>query len=137
MAREKEKNIISDTNNDGYTPLRFAVEKKNFEAVKCLSQRYKDHGITPDEWSLLHLAYHTTHRTAFLSALIENGWNINELDGEGRTLLIIAAEKDDGVVMKFLLKNGANKEAKDNRGYTPLLVAVSCDNLEAVKVYLS
>lgn len=52
-----------------------------------------------------------------IEELVAAGGDINSQDGEGRTVLMIAAEKGEHEWVKFLLKKGAKKEVADKRGY--------------------
>ncbi|MDQ7823922.1 MAG: ankyrin repeat domain-containing protein [Candidatus Eremiobacteraeota bacterium] len=62
---------------------------------------------------------------AIVNSYIQNGWNVNEQDTTGGTLLHHVAMRGDMETAKLLIKNGANINAKGSSEITPLYMAVS------------
>jgi len=69
--------------------------------------------------------------------LIQEGADVNAKDREGKTALIIAAEKNLPEVVKLLVAAGADINAKDKQKRTALVVAVEAGNVEVVKLLLA
>lgn len=62
--------------------------------------------------------------------LIEHGANIEAIDNEGKTPLILSSFNGKMEVTKYLVEKGANLEAKKNNGWTPLISSSFNGNLE-------
>lgn len=62
---------------------------------------------------------------------------VNDLDGDGRTPLFMAIERDDRNFTEWLLASGAKAQLSDKRGLTPLHLAAAQDNLEIVKLLMA
>lgn len=60
--------------------------------------------------------------------------SVNMTDENGNSLLHIAAEKNDHIIIRFLLSMNANIEAKNNFGQTPLLFAINAKAGEAARI---
>jgi len=52
----------------------------------------------------------------------------------GKTLLILAADKHYYDIMYALIDAGADVNAKDSYGVTPLMVAIDWENDEIIKI---
>ncbi|PON27151.1 hypothetical protein TGAM01_v204100 [Trichoderma gamsii] len=108
-------------------PLPFAAERGYKGAVELLIER----GIRIDQTSdvdgtgptALVLAITSGHEK-IASLLIEHGANVEAVDGNGRTPLLLAAKSDESLrLSQLLLYEGANIDATDNNGRTPLMAA--------------
>ena len=51
--------------------------------------------------------------------------DVNAVDAEGRTALLIATAQQDGAMVQRLLDSGANPDVADRTGVTPLLLAIA------------
>lgn len=65
---------------------------------------------------------------------IKRGMNINAVDGEGRTSLILAALHGHVSICQFLLESGADPQRRDKHGNDALSVAQNANNADVVAV---
>jgi len=70
-----------------------------------------------------------------INFLLENGADINKLDGYGNSLLFSAIKNNNIKLIKFLLKKNANINFQ-NKYTTPLMLAIKMKNIELVKILL-
>ncbi len=69
----------------------------------------------------------TSHRTNCVSALLDAGAKVDEVDGDGITSLSWAAISNRLNIAHLLISRGANVNHVDKKGMTPLLYAASID----------
>lgn len=65
--------------------------------------------------------------------LVENGANINQVDKDGKTPLIIAIDKRINEIVIYLIDKGANIDQEDNDGNTALFHSVMTGNYDITK----
>ena len=73
------------------------------------------------------LALATSHRTNCVSALLDAGAKVDEVDGDGITSLSWACISNRLDTAHLLISRGADVNHVDNKGMTPLLYAASID----------
>jgi ankyrin repeat protein len=73
------------------------------------------------------LALPTSHRTGCVSALLDAGARVDEVDGDGITSLSWAAISNRVDMARLLIERGADVNHVDRKGMTPLLYAASID----------
>ena len=139
FAYETLKNP-NELDKEGLTPLFRAMRSKNFPLIFALLTHDNidpnfpaKSGATPliyaaesDESELVTLLLH-----GIKNPVLEKGKktfkfaaaNINLPDKDGKTALMIAAEKGNHDIVKTLLRNGANVFLKDKKGETALSLA--------------
>lgn len=71
-----------------------------------------------------------------LQSFLANGVNVDQMEDEGYTPLIYAAQEGQNNVVEFLLNNGANVNATNLYGWTPLMAAVAGGHVDTVKLLL-
>ncbi len=72
-----------------------------------------------------------------VSRALQNGFDVNRQNAEGRTLLMMAAFNGHTMVARMLLQAGAKVDMQDkNDGSTALMFAASGPSLETVKLLL-
>lgn len=125
------KEILNLCDNDGSTPLLYAVASNNEAIAKTLIDAGADVTIASKSGaSPLYLAAYHGYSEA-VKLLLQHGANINDQRyKEGSSPLHAAAEKENMGIIKILLDVGANKEIRDKKGKTPLFVAVESGRLQ-------
>ena len=78
----------------------------------------------------------TSTNARFEKLLSNRGNHVNALNGEGNSLLYVAASKNQIDKINFLLDNGADVNIRNERGATPLNVACDKNALEVVQLLL-
>ncbi len=111
---------VNARNQDGITPLDFAIAKGDVEFIKLLIDKGGDvnarnqDGITPLHWAI------AKGDVEIVRVLLASGADINVTDAEGITPLHWVAYKGYEVIVKALVIAGANIKATDNNGSTVL-----------------
>src|SRR5690606_18984078 len=109
------------------TLLWFAMQEKNFEAIRFLVQ----HGANPDEQGVdglgTALPFALQNKDLrYLTAMLDGGLPINLRKEYGASLLQRAAGAEGATLdhVKLLVERGADLETKDNLGVTALITAM-------------
>jgi hypothetical protein len=68
---------------------------------------------------------------------LDGGGDLEALNGDGRTMLGVAASWARTDVIPLLLERGAQLEVRDKRGHTPLRMAVESSSVDGVKLLLA
>ncbi len=79
----------------------------------------------------------TRNNTKKITEAINNGADIDAIDGSGETALFQAARMNNVRASKLLLSAGANAYIINNRGDTALDIARSWYNKDVVKVFVN
>jgi len=117
---------VNARDNDGYTPLDWAIMNKLTETADLLR---KHGGKTSEELFALFKAAEDGNIEAAKQA-IANGIDVNAEDDDGRTPLHRAAWRGHKEVVELLIANGADVNAKDGMGATPLHLAATKEIVE-------
>lgn len=125
---------VNAVDKSGRTPLMFAAQADLAESVKMLLEagakayiNAKDErGETALIYAFNSFYYSTNHLVAhpslaIVKALIAAGANVNDVNGSGRTPLMLAAQRNSLDAVKILLAAGASIKTKDNKGRTVLM----------------
>ncbi|KAJ4135293.1 hypothetical protein NW768_004915 [Fusarium equiseti] len=86
--------------------------------------------------ALSKAVYHGKDETVEL-LLASADIDVDAVDFEGRTALMVAAERRNVAMVKRLLEHGADRERQDKKGRTALHIAVNESCLEGVKLLAS
>lgn len=137
----------------GRTTLMFAAQADLLDSVEMLLAAGAKASIdAKDKWgdtALIHafnLIYDSTRKSAshpsstIIKALIAAGANINDVNVNGRTTLMLAAETNSLETIKILLEAGASINAKDKKGQTVLMydeLWYHFPDLEIIKALIS
>ncbi len=127
---KKTSELVSSTSNidvkdiDGKTPLHYAAEIGYLEIVKLLVASGADINIQ-NRWGStpLHLAVHFIKEdiVRFLTEI--ETINVNIRDKKGWTPIMLAAQKGNTVLTRFIRQCNADITFKNNSGYTLLHAA--------------
>ncbi len=122
--------FIDQSDNNGETPLFFAIRANNVIAVRRLLERgadptkRNDNGLTP-----FQVAATQGKDFKILDLLLATGKvDINDGGQSGYTLLHWAMATSNVTAAHFLLSKGAKPNVADQNGTTPLHVAAYCAN---------
>ncbi|XP_022243336.1 transient receptor potential cation channel subfamily A member 1-like [Limulus polyphemus] len=111
--------LISTQQHDLSTPVHLACAQGAIEIVKLMFNAQPEEKSvclnTSDAQQMtpLHCAAMFDH-DALVEYLVNEGANINAVDKEGRTVLLLAAARSAWKVMKVLLQSGAEMGTQDN-----------------------
>jgi ankyrin repeat protein len=134
---DKDPGLLYAKDEQGKTPLHWAVGRGQPEAMKVLLDIYKvDVNVRNDnQGTPLHVAASQAQPEA-ARILIAHGATVDARTKNGSTPLHFAAYKGrkPGHIetAKILIENGADVNAQTNGGLTPLSMAVSRGNTEII-----
>ena len=115
---------IEASDDEGHTPINRAVQCRNIESVQELFKAGADlFTVDEDGNTLLHLAFRSAPITQFL---IEQKADVNAVDNEGRTPLMIAVVRRTLPSAMLLWQNGADLYLKDKDGYSAYEMCMRC-----------
>jgi ankyrin repeat protein len=141
---ETEKFDINGVDNDGDTPLHYAIMGYNSaKNAPHLIQLGADPNIAnKTKVTPLHLATKNAKTTDVIDAILETGQcNINGVDDDGRTPLRYAIERPDPVNTinaRRLIKMGADPGIADKNGVTPLhMAARNAESMDLIELLLN
>ena len=129
----KNKKILNGKNNDGETPLIYAVFEDKFDICKVLinAKADLDKQSRFGETALIIAA--SINDIPVLQKLIEANANLNIQKYDGDTALILAAQYNNLDIVKELIKAKAKLDIQDEDGDTALIRAVHYNNFDIVK----
>jgi ankyrin repeat protein len=118
---------IEASDDEGHTPINRAVKCQNIESVQELFLADANlFTVDEDGNTLLHLAFRSEPITRFL---IEQKADVNAVNNEGRTPLMIAVVRGTLPSAMLLWRNGADLYLKDNDGVSAYEMCIrSIDN---------
>lgn len=124
-------------NIKGETPAHFALIEKKYggalraEARAEVLKELKNIDIAREDWKTpLMLLPEVRAIDEILPMLIERGVDINHVDNEGMTLMMLCTDKD---LIKELIRAGADVNIVDNEGNTALYYALKCGSIETAR----
>lgn len=123
---------------NGVTPLVLAIHRRDNSHIEYLLNRGADpemicRGMKP----LRHAVCHRLPKAAELLCQYKPDLDLEECDGEGRTVLALAAEEGDRDMIDALAELGASVEAPSKHSRTPLMLAAGNGHVSAVKTLIS
>ncbi|XP_075684342.1 transient receptor potential cation channel subfamily A member 1 isoform X2 [Rhinoderma darwinii] len=138
LQREDIKNLVSDEDTDGCTPLHYACRHGVPNSVNnLLGLNVSLYSKSKNKRSALHFAafygrYNTCER---LLRFVPDATLLNDADEKGKTPLHLAAENGHDKIVFLLLKKGALL-LSDYRGWTALHCAAFGGYTRTIKVLL-
>jgi ankyrin repeat protein len=128
---------IDDVDDQGRTPLFWAVSRGDNESVELLLKYGANTDIESSNGTALHAAARSGNVVNLELLLSHGAGGVNTCDSKGLTLLCLAASFNDGnSCVQSLLSHGVDVNAKGRYGVTALLYAAQNDMLDNVKVLL-
>ncbi len=105
--REEITNFDLETvNDDGDTPLHYAVKNEDFELLEILLSYVPDIDVENEEGdTALHLAVRTSD-IDLVQMLIDYGANVEVKDSKKRTPAILAGQLKEDVIYRLLKASG-------------------------------
>lgn len=114
--------------NMALTPLTIATRENQNAMVQFLLQQggaspsANANALSPNADNLLTAA--RAGNLELVRQLLENGYDVNGRDNQGKTALHAAARSGSLELVKLLVERGADVNIKDNRGMTPVTEAM-------------
>jgi uncharacterized protein len=106
---------VNATSAGGFTPLVFAVTKKDLQSVKSLLAAHADPNYAlPSGAKVLTVAANYGNTPA-VATLLETGADVKTVDRGGQTALHIAAQSGNMEMVKMLLAKGADVNARTGK----------------------
>lgn len=123
-----------EADGTGKGPVIYAAAKGFTSIVQVLFDAGLDPNITYDH-SLTALMWAAGHSNDVpppeglkaVELVVKSGAKLDAADDRGRTALMIAAERNHPLIVKFLLEKGADKSARDKAGKSALDLAAAQD----------
>ena len=106
----------------GRTPLVRAWKRKNYAVARVLLEAGADPEARWFGWPLIVSS--DSYQTCLL---LQHGADVNAVNEQGFTALMMAAEVGDPALAELLLESGANPDLQDAQGRTALMFALSGD----------
>ncbi|CAL1528394.1 unnamed protein product [Lymnaea stagnalis] len=129
---------IKEKDNVDKTALMYAFEQKQDDVIDLLIE-HGDDGNEKDKNGMNALMQEIQNgRIHNVSTLIiKNGADVNAEDLQGRTPLVIAAQKGFKNAAEILLKNGADINKKDKKKRTALMYAIQNNHVDIVELLIA
>ncbi len=131
---------INKTDNSGMTALMIAVGHGHTEAVQCLLQNPYIEINKKDKTGLVAFMYVVgakQNSCPILQIFLRHGVDINQVDDEGITVLMLAIMVNKMDLFECLVYNRKIAiDQADKKGITPLMWAVRYNNCPMIKILL-
>ncbi|KAI9040728.1 uncharacterized protein KD926_007809 [Aspergillus affinis] len=129
---------IEARDEDGWVPLYGAAIEGKADIVKLLLERGADpNAQRPDGWTPLLAALRHNFQ-GVIDLLIDcSDINVNPVNDEGCTPLMMASEYSSVDVVRSLLEKNADLNKRDMDGWTPLLTALRYSSEEVITTILA
>ncbi|WP_310732692.1 ankyrin repeat domain-containing protein [Wolbachia pipientis] len=129
---------MDDSNNNGYTPLHIAAQKRLDNIVQLLLKHGANVDATTKEgYTPLHVAAQKAHNKRVVQLLLDGGAGVNVKDNKDYTPLHDAAQSGSKDVVQLLLGHGADINAQDENYVTPLLLALEYSYAEVFDLLIA
>ncbi|KAF5270594.1 hypothetical protein FQR65_LT05492 [Abscondita terminalis] len=127
---------INFPNQDGVTPIHYAIMKENRNAFDNLLKNQADvdmkniNGVAP-----LHTA--AEKDVYYIRGLLDHGANINIRNGYNNTPLHLAVQERKPDIVQELLVRGSDRTAQNNKGDTPLHTVIRFNYIDIAELFLT
>ncbi len=119
----------------GLTPLVMAAYRQEYGVFNKLLDLGANVDITT-KWGTATHRLLSNKKYDMASALLNDQADIESLNEEGKTLLLVASASTHLPLVRLLLEKGANVNAQDENGATPLYTAIHRGNQEMATLLL-
>ncbi|CRG83432.1 Ankyrin-1 [Talaromyces islandicus] len=121
---------FNQVDEDGKTPLYYAVERRHKEVIKYFVNENVDLDVTELQsgWTALHLAVFSDQDDV-VNILVSKGAACDVQDNRKRTPLFLAAYHGRETMVTLLLSKKPNVHVVDEKGWTPLIAAYDHDGI--------
>uniref|UniRef100_R7VZL3 Uncharacterized protein n=1 Tax=Aegilops tauschii TaxID=37682 RepID=R7VZL3_AEGTA len=134
------RGINVDLDSAQGTPLHAAAISKHHDIIKILLEHHADPnkvyglGYTPLSWAIRAIRPMPREPLECVKLLVKAGADLNFIDFDGGSYVMLAVKFDSPGIMKFLLDAGANPNIPDECGRTPIEVAASKGSRDMVEM---
>lgn len=125
------------TDENGQTPLSWAVDSERIDAIQILMYGRKSSGTqsldqhqVPIPWAI------EKGNRDMVSLLVRFEDQISWRSNDGWTPLLLAVQNEDEVIVKLLIDAGAELDSRDIQGWTPLSLGAASGHERNVKLVL-
>ncbi|XP_046381686.2 serine/threonine-protein phosphatase 6 regulatory ankyrin repeat subunit B-like [Haliotis rufescens] len=138
IIRTLTENDVNEENICGKTPLSYSAEKGHKQIFESFLDKGGDISVVDkDKNTLLHLASHGGNLPLVEDILAFHVVNINAVNSDSRTPLLMAAYSRHTDICQHLISAGADVDIRDNDGNDVVLVAAKTGNRELADHQLS
>lgn len=109
---EKLQPDLNAADNNGQTPLGFAIKENNSELVQNLLA----HGANVNDEKQKYLLMLNSNQSKITSILLQSGADVEKLRPDNGTLLMSAVENLNVPLVKHIIEKGTNIQTRDNDG---------------------
>lgn len=128
---------VNARDDDGWTPLMFAAEHSDVEAVTALLEAGANvNARSAFGWTALMSAALYNTDPHVIARLVEAGASVNVMAEDGSTPLILATYNDSPAAVGLVLAAGADVDVEDIRSWTALMYAAGWADIEAISALL-
>jgi len=122
---------------DGYTPLRVAVERDQVDFAIWLTEKHKAKIDCVDDLGETILTYAVRiNRPSLIDFLLDNGAIVDMVDDRNLSPSMVAARADNSDIIRLLVTRGAPVDATNSDGKTALHFAASSGSAAAAETLL-
>jgi hypothetical protein len=112
----------------------YSDEQKAQNRLKQYQPKDPEKQTVKPKMDIVDAAYE--NKTDLIKQMVQSGVNIESVNDDGTTVLMVSAYKGNVDLVKFLLDSGASIETRDNRGSTPLMWASMGGDVDVVELLL-
>ena len=116
-------------------PVVQTVVTGNLEMAQFFRELGEDYTVVSDGKNMIHLAV-MNFQTEMIPFLVESGAEINAVDDQNLTPLLIAIKNDEPEQISVLIANGAEIEKRNSEGQTPIFFAIENFSDSAVQTLI-
>lgn len=136
LMRDRRRGFEEKIERPKYSSLGEALKAQDVPEFEKMLKKANYDKTDKDHAEILNKLFNYAIKNGIsgaISPLAEVGADVKQLDNEGRTFFMLAAEKGDVALAKQLKEHGVLVNEKDLNGITELVLAVKGGHLEMVK----